>query len=166
MSEAASAVCCRSNLPPAKALPSQPECAVRFFPMDSPRRPALALQLQTESSWIPQATWRALMALQIVAPINDQLADVIVRGEWALDRDEIGHFVLEGAVDRAGSRPLGALFRWKKGYLVGRHKHLPDAHTYAPNGGFRFAVELLTGDYDYVLAGVVHNATNALEADK
>ncbi|MCW5617325.1 MAG: hypothetical protein KIT32_19570 [Rhodocyclaceae bacterium] len=85
------------------------------------------------------------MALQIVAPINDQLADVIVRanGLWIEMKSGILCLKVQWTGLEAGR--WGALFRWKKGYLVGRHKHLPDAHTYAPNGGFRFAVELLTG---------------------
>ena len=49
MSEAASAVCCRSNLPPAKGTtPHSPNALFASFQWTARAAPALALQLQTE----------------------------------------------------------------------------------------------------------------------
>jgi quercetin dioxygenase-like cupin family protein len=57
-----------------------------------------------------------------------------------------------------------ALFRWKKGFVASRHKHLADAHTYVLKGRIQVRDGILeAGDYDYEPNGVVHEATTALE---
>ena len=104
------------------------------------------------------------MALQNLEPINDQLADIIVRADepW-----------IETEADKAWMKVLwagpetgrwAALFRWKKGYVAAPHKHLSDAHTYILKGKLSVRDGVLNaGDYDYEPNGVLHGATEALE---
>ena len=104
------------------------------------------------------------MALQNINPINDQLADIIVRATdpW-----------IESAKDMAWMKVLwtggetgrwAALFRWKKGYVAAPHKHLSAAHTYILSGKLQVRDGVLNaGDYDYEPNGVLHGATTALE---
>ena len=67
-----------------------------------------------------------------------------------------GIFVLEGAVDRAGSRPLH-LFRWKKGYPSGAtnifRMRIPMHQT-----AIQVAVETLTGRNSHYAPYGVKNA--------
>ena len=93
--------------------PSQPECAVRFFPMDSPRRPCASAAVADRVHGFRRPHGE-LMALQIVAPINDQLADVIVRanGLWIEMKSGILCLKVQWTGLEAGR--WGALFRWKK----------------------------------------------------
>jgi anti-sigma factor ChrR (cupin superfamily) len=74
------------------------------------------------------------MVLQDINPINDQLADIIVRA---------GEPWVETAPGMAWTKVLWtgpetgrwvALFRWNKGYIAPPHKHLSDAHTYVLKG--------------------------------
>jgi len=102
--------------------------------------------------------------LQDVSPLNDQLADIIVRASdpW-----------IETEKDRAWIKVLwtgeesgrwAALFRWNKGYVAPPHKHLSAAHTFILKGKLQVRDGVLNaGDYDYEPNGVLHGATTALE---
>jgi len=56
------------------------------------------------------------------------------------------------------------MFRWPKGYVAGRHKHLSAAHTFVLKGRLQVRDgELQAGDYVYERNGMVHDETKALE---
>lgn len=104
------------------------------------------------------------MTLQNLAPINDQLADIVVRADAPWVEYEPGEAWLK--LLRAGpeSGHWVALFRWKKGYVAPPHKHLSDAHTYVLSGCLKVRDGVLNaGDYDYEPNGVLHGDTEALE---
>ena len=104
------------------------------------------------------------MPLQNIEPINDQLADIIVRADTPWVEYEPGQAWLK--LLRAGheSGTWVAHFRWKKGYIAPPHKHLSDAHTFILSGKLKVRDgELNAGDYDYEPNGVIHGATEALE---
>ena len=64
-------------------------------------------------------------------------------------------------------RELGcwaSLHHWKKGYVARPHKHLAGAHAYIMSGKLRVRDGVLNaGDYTYEPAGILHDATTALE---
>ena len=102
--------------------------------------------------------------LQDVSPINDQLADIVVRATdpWIeLEPDRAWIKVLWTGEE---SGRWAALFRWKKGYVAAPHKHLAAAHTFILKGKLQVRDGVLNaGDYDYEPNGVLHGATTALE---
>ena len=56
------------------------------------------------------------------------------------------------------------LIHWKKGHVARPHKHLGGAHAYVISGKLRVRDGVLNaGDYVYEPAGVLHDATTALE---
>ena len=104
------------------------------------------------------------MPLQDITPINDQLADIIVRANEPWIETEPGLAWMKVLWTGAESGRWAALFRWKKGYVAAPHKHLSDAHTYILKGKLRVRAGILeAGDYDYEPNGVLHGATTALE---
>lgn len=104
------------------------------------------------------------MSLQNVTPINDQLADIIVRANEPWIEMKPGMSWVKVLWTGPESGRWVALFRWKKGYVAARHKHLADAHTYVLKGRIQVRGGILeAGDYDYEPNGVVHDTTTALE---
>ncbi len=102
---------------------------------------------------------------QDITPINNQLADTVIQTdkvEW-----------LETVPGSAWIRVLwtgpetggwAAIFRWKKGYAAGPHKHLSAAHVLVLKGKLQVRGGVLnTGDYVYEPNGMLHGATTALE---
>ncbi|MBV1904684.1 MAG: cupin domain-containing protein [Pseudomonadales bacterium] len=104
------------------------------------------------------------MALQDITPINDQLADIIVRASDPWIESEQGKAWIKVLWTGPESGRWAALFRWKKGYVAAPHKHLAAAHTYILKGKLQVREGTLeAGDYDYEPNGVLHDATTALE---
>jgi anti-sigma factor ChrR (cupin superfamily) len=104
------------------------------------------------------------MALQNLEPINDQLADIIVRAEEPWIETDPGMAWMKVLWTGPETGRWAALFRWSKGYVAAPHKHLSDAHTYILKGSLKVRDGILnTGDYDYEPNGVLHGATEALE---
>ena len=104
------------------------------------------------------------MPLQNLEPINDQLADIIVRADEPWIETEPGKAWMKVLWAGPETGRWVALFRWKKGYVAAPHKHLSDAHTYMLKGKLRVRDGVLSaGDYDYEPNGVLHGATEALE---
>ena len=104
------------------------------------------------------------MALQNINPINDQLADIIVRATDPWIESEKDMAWMKVLWTGAESGRWAALFRWKKGYVAAPHKHLSAAHTYILSGKLQVRHGILNaGDYDYEPNGVLHGATTALE---
>jgi len=104
------------------------------------------------------------MALQDLTPINDQLADIIVRADEPWIETEPGKAWMKVLWTGPETGRWAALFRWNKGYVAAPHKHLSDAHTYILKGCLKVRDGVLNaGDYDYEPNGVLHGATEALE---
>lgn len=104
------------------------------------------------------------MALQNITPINDQLADIIVRADEPWIETEPGMAWMKVLWTGAETGRWAVLFRWNKGYVAAKHKHLSDAHTFIIKGKLQVRDGILNaGDYDYEPNGVLHDATVALE---
>lgn len=104
------------------------------------------------------------MSLQNIAPINDQLADIIVRSDEPWIETQPGMAWIKVLWTGAEKGGWAALFRWNKGYVAAKHKHLSDAHTFILKGKLQVRDGVLNaGDYDYEPNGVLHDATVALE---
>ncbi|MEZ5557098.1 MAG: cupin domain-containing protein [Pseudomonadales bacterium] len=104
------------------------------------------------------------MALQNLEPINDQLADIIVRANEPWIETEPGKAWMKVLWAGPETGRWVALIRWCKGYVAAPHKHLSDAHTYILKGKLKVRDGVLNaGDYDYEPNGVLHGATEALE---
>jgi len=104
------------------------------------------------------------MALQNIKPINDQLADIIVRASEPWIETAPGMAWTKVLWTGPESGRWVALYRWKKGYVAPPHKHLSAAHTYVLKGRLQVRDGVLeAGDYDYEPNGVLHGETTALE---
>jgi quercetin dioxygenase-like cupin family protein len=105
------------------------------------------------------------MALpQDISPINSELQDTLVKAsesDWIqYDTGASLRILYLGA--ETGS--WAVIFRWKKGYVAGPHKHLSGSHTYVISGKLKVRDGLLeAGDYVYEANGMVHDETSALE---
>ena len=80
------------------------------------------------------------MPLQDLRPINDQLADIIVRAKEPWIETEPGKAWMKVLWTGAETGRWVALFRWKKGYVAAPHKHLSDAHTFILKGKLQVRV--------------------------
>lgn len=102
---------------------------------------------------------------QEIAPLNDQLADTVVQTgnlEWL--ETVPGAAWIKVLWTGAESGGWAAIFRWKKGYVAGPHKHLSAAHVLVLKGKLQVRDGVLnTGDYVYEPNGMLHGATTALE---
>ena len=104
------------------------------------------------------------MTLQDITPLNDQLADIIVRAEEPWIETQPGMASIKVLWTGAETGRWAALFRWSKGYIAAPHKHLSDAHTFILKGQLKVRDGILNaGDYDYEPNGVLHGETEALE---
>ncbi|MEI8304194.1 MAG: cupin domain-containing protein [Burkholderiales bacterium] len=104
------------------------------------------------------------MPLQNIKPINDQLADIIVRADEPWIETSPGMAWTKVLWTGPETGRWVALYRWKKGFVAPPHKHLSDAHTYVLKGRLQVRDGILeAGDYDYEPNGVLHGATTALE---
>ena len=97
-------------------------------------------------------------------PVNDQLADIIVRVSDPWVETDPGRAWMKVLWTGEESGRWAALFRWTQGYVAPPHKHLSAAHTYILKGRLQVRHGVLeAGDYDYEPNGVLHGATTALE---
>ena len=104
------------------------------------------------------------MTLQDITPLNDQLADIIVRAEEPWIETQPGMASIKVLWTGPETGRWAALFRWSKGYIAAPHKHLSDAHTFILKGRLKVRDGILNaGDYDYEPNGVLHGETEALE---
>ena len=104
------------------------------------------------------------MPLQELSPINDQLADIIVKADEPWIETQPGMAWIKVLWTGPETGRWVALFRWNKGYVAAPHKHLSDAHTYILKGQLQVRDGILNvGDYDYEPNGVLNDATIALE---
>ena len=104
------------------------------------------------------------MALQDITPLNDQLADIIVRAAEPRIETQPSMASMKVLWTGAETGRWAALFRWSKGYIAAPQKHLSDAHTFILRGRLKVRDGILNaGDYDYEPNGVLHGETEALE---
>jgi anti-sigma factor ChrR (cupin superfamily) len=99
-------------------------------------------------------------------PLNAALMDTLVKADDAdwIPSDGEGKAFMKVLFTGEESGQWAALFRWRKGYVAGPHKHLSSAHTFVIKG--RLAVRdgvLEAGDYLYERNGMIHESTTALE---
>jgi anti-sigma factor ChrR (cupin superfamily) len=99
-------------------------------------------------------------------PLNPNLMDTLVRGGesgW-IQNDLEGMAFMKVLFVGEESGQWAVLFRWKKGYVAGPHKHLSAAHTYVISGKLEIRDGTLeAGDYIYERNGMIHEKTTALE---
>jgi quercetin dioxygenase-like cupin family protein len=97
-------------------------------------------------------------------PINGQVMDTLVRASEA-DWIELSPKNSVKVLYTGGESGCWAvLYRWKKGFVAGQHKHLSGSHTYVLKGRLQVRDGVLeAGDYVYEANGMIHGATTALE---
>ena len=103
--------------------------------------------------------------MQDLSPVNAEIMDSLAS---ARDRKwvEISPGMAWASVLWLGpeSGTWSVLFRWKKGYVAGPHKHLSGSHTFILSGKLEVRDGLLNqGDYLYEPNGMLHGETKALE---
>ena len=104
------------------------------------------------------------MPLQNITPINDQLADIIVRADEPWIEYDPGMAWIKPLWVGPETGRWVALLRWTKGFVAPGHKHLSDAHTYMLKGKLKIRDGVISeGDYDYEPNGVIHTEVTALE---
>ncbi|MEX1147015.1 MAG: cupin domain-containing protein [Sphingomonadales bacterium] len=102
---------------------------------------------------------------QDITPLNSQLVDTLIKPDtmdWIETEPGIAWIkVLWTGAETGG---WAAIFRWRKGYVAGPHKHLSAAHVYILKGRLQVRDGVLeTGDYIYEPNGMLHDETTALE---
>ena len=104
------------------------------------------------------------MALpQPIEPFHQGLQDTLFRHDepW-IEHSPMSAMKILWTGSETGS--WAALFRWKKGFIAGPHKHLSASHTFIVSGKLKVRDGVLdAGDYVYEPNGVLHGATEALE---
>jgi anti-sigma factor ChrR (cupin superfamily) len=102
---------------------------------------------------------------QDITPLNDQLVDTVIKlGNMEWLETEPGNAWIKVLWTGPETGAWAAVFRWKKGYAAGSHKHLSAAHVYVLKGKLQVRDGILEeGDYVYEPNGMLHGATTALE---
>lgn len=101
---------------------------------------------------------------QDITPLNSTTADALAAASGApwipMDAGSSMRVLWTGAE----TGRWAVVFRWPKGYVAGRHKHLSAAHTYVLSGllGIR-DTRVGAGDYLYEANGMIHDETIALD---
>ena len=104
------------------------------------------------------------MAKQDLTPINDQLADIIVRADEPWIETEPGMAWMKVLWTGAETGRWVALFRWSQVTQPHRINIFLTLITYVLKGKLQVRDGILSaGDYDYEPNGVLHDATVALE---
>jgi hypothetical protein len=97
-------------------------------------------------------------------PVNSEVMDTLVR---ASDEDWIDlgpKSAVKVLFTGSETGRWAVLYRWKKGFVAGQHKHLSGSHTYVLKGRLQVRDGVLeAGDYVYEANGMIHGATTALE---
>ncbi len=106
----------------------------------------------------------AMPLQQDVRPLNSEIQDSLVKakdGEW-FEYDDGAWLKILYLGSETGT--WSVLFKWKKGYIAGQHKHLSGSHTFVLRGKLQVRDGVLeTGDYVYEANGMLHGETKALE---
>ena len=102
---------------------------------------------------------------QDIRPIFQDIQDTLTRSDapWIEQRHAMSKVKVLW-VGRRRSGTWASLHHWKKGYAAPPHKHLAGAHVFVLSGKLQVRDGVLdAGDYVYEPAGVLHDATTALE---
>ena len=102
---------------------------------------------------------------QDINPFKQDIQDTIFRGKepW-IENDPSGMSAMKVVWIGRETGTWVALFKWKKGFIAGAHKHLSASHTFIISGKLKVRDGILDeGDYVYEPNGVLHGATEALE---
>jgi hypothetical protein len=101
---------------------------------------------------------------QEIRPLHQDLQDTIYKASDALWIERPNGNAVRYMWTGSETGTWVAIFRWKKGFVAGPHKHLSASHTYIIKGKLKVRDGILeTGDYDYEPNGVLHDRTEALE---
>lgn len=104
------------------------------------------------------------MPMQDISPLNSEIQDALVKakdGEW-FEYDDGAFLKILYLGSESGA--WAVLFRWKKGFVAGPHKHLTGSHTFVLKGKLQVRDGILdAGDYVYEPNGMLHGETKALE---
>jgi anti-sigma factor ChrR (cupin superfamily) len=104
------------------------------------------------------------MALpQDIRPIFQDIQDTLIRSDspW-IETTPMSKVRVLWVGRESGS--WASVIHWKKGYAAPPHKHLAGAHVFVLSGKLQVRDgTLYAGDYVYEAAGVLHDATTALE---
>ncbi|HMN47168.1 MAG TPA: cupin domain-containing protein [Povalibacter sp.] len=105
------------------------------------------------------------MALpQEIKPLNSEIQDALVKatdGQW-IEYEPGASLKILYLGNESGQ--WAVLFRWKKGFVAGQHKHLSGSHTFVLKGKLQVRDGILNaGDYVYEPNGMLHGETKALE---
>ena len=102
---------------------------------------------------------------QDVSPVNSELVDHLSRSsqmQWIETRPGQTYVKILWLGSETGR--WAGLFKWRKGYVAPRHKHLSAAHIFVLSGRLSVRDGILEpGDYVYEPNGMVHEETTALE---
>ncbi len=103
---------------------------------------------------------------KLVGSTDPTIADTHVPASDAgwLQTDKDGLAFMKVLWTDAATGEWAVLYRWKKGFVAPRHKHLGAIHAYIVSGRLRLRdAELGPGDYIHEANGMVHDETEALE---
>jgi anti-sigma factor ChrR (cupin superfamily) len=102
---------------------------------------------------------------QDIRPVNPELMDTLVEAskmEWIETSPGRAYMKILWVGSESGR--WSVLFRWRKGYVASKHKHLSASHTFILSGKLQVRDGVLNaGDYVYEPNGMLHGATTALE---
>jgi hypothetical protein len=102
---------------------------------------------------------------QDINPFNQEIQDSLFRNTepWVpAEPDAMSAMKILWIGEETGT--WAALFKWRKGFIAGQHKHLSASHTFIIKGKLKVRDGILDeGDYVYEPNGVLHGATEALE---
>lgn len=106
------------------------------------------------------------MALpQDIQPLGDDIMDDVVKAsklDWIETSPGMAWMKILWTGSESGT--WTAIFKWKKGFVAGPHKHLSASHTYVISGKLKVRDGIYeAGDYVYEANGMVHGRTEALE---
>jgi quercetin dioxygenase-like cupin family protein len=103
---------------------------------------------------------------KLMASVDPTVADTHVPAseEGWVQTDKEGKAFMKVLWTDSATGEWAVLYRWKKGFVAPRHKHLGAIHAYIVSGRLRLRdVELGPGDYVHEANGMVHDETEALE---
>jgi quercetin dioxygenase-like cupin family protein len=97
-------------------------------------------------------------------PVNSEVMDTLVRASDAQWIETGPKSAVKVLYTGSETGRWAVMYRWKKGFVAGQHKHLSGSHTYVLKGRLQVRDGVLeAGDYVYEPNGMIHGATTALE---
>ena len=103
---------------------------------------------------------------KLLGAVDPAIADTLVPSSEAgwVQTDKEGLAFMKVLWTDSATGEWAVLYRWKKGFVAPRHKHLGAIHAYVVSGRLKLRdVELGPGDYIHEANGMIHDVTEALE---